>query len=172
MSMPTRETPVEVFTEAMLIRGTAPSPRRFSDLLNEPAPFLELTSVQTWPYLADQTLELSGHDHGWINKASIILVAELTVAEKASEESALWVQKATRSVLLASERFEIRATIHLVEGVEMGLALSHPGDFVPLTNATVKPIQPGSRLTAFKRDFLLFNRSQISYLGEISGQRP
>ena len=164
MSM--RESPVEVFTEAMLIRGTAPSPRRFSDLVNEPAPFIELTSVQTWPYLADQALELEGHDHGWINKSSIQLVAELAAPEKSSQESALWVQKAQRSVLLVSERFEIRATIHLVEGVEMGLALAHPGDFIPLTNATVKPIQPGSRLTAFKRDFLLFNRRQISYLGE------
>lgn len=161
-----RERPVEVFTDAMLIRGNAASPRRFSDLVNEPSQFLELNSVQAWPYMTDQELDIKGHDHGFINKSTIILVAELTPPETGSQESALWVQKDKRSVVLYSDRFEVRATIFMVSGADMGAALSHPGDFIPFTHATVTPTQPGSRLTAFKRDFLLFNRRQISYLGE------
>jgi hypothetical protein len=37
--------------------------------------------------------------------------------------------------------------------------------FLPVTNATVAPTQPNTQLESFRRDFMLVNTEQISYLG-------
>jgi hypothetical protein len=39
------------------------------------------------------------------------------------------------------------------------------GRFVPVTNATVLPVETRTQLTGFRRTFLLINRDHISYLG-------
>jgi hypothetical protein len=165
--MEIRRFAVEVFGQAMLMHGLAESARRLTDYINEPTPYLHLTEVSTFPYSADSVVGLEKQHRGLVNKASIVMVAEIEV-EAAPTPAAveMRVAKSAHRILVYTSQFAINADIHLTPGVEMTnfLAIS-PGRFVPVTNATVMPMLGGTQLTDFRRPFLLINRDQISYLG-------
>ena len=167
MAMEIRRFAVEVFGQAMLMHGLAESARRLTDYINEPTPYLHLTEVSTFPYSADSVVGLEKQRRGLVNKASIVMVAEIEV-EAAPTPAAveMRVAKSAHRILVYTSQFAINADIHLTPGVEMTnfLAIS-PGRFVPVTNATVMPMLGGTQLTDFRRPFLLINRDQISYLG-------
>ncbi len=151
----------------MLIHGVAESVRRLTDHINEPTPYLHLTEVSTFPYAADSIVGLENQDRGLVNKASIVMLAEIEVKVAPTPAAVeMRVAKSAHRILVYTSQFAVNADIHLTPGVEMTnfLAIS-PGRFVPVTNATVVPLQSGTQLTDFRRPFLLINREQISYLG-------
>lgn len=169
MEMELRRFAVEVFGQTMLMHGMVESVRRLTDLVNEPSPYLSVAEVSTYPYAADTVLGLEKHQQGLVNKASIVLMAEMESATArpltpAAEE--MRVTKSAHRILVYTNHFAVNADFHLTAGVEMTnfLAIS-PGRFIPVTNATVLPVQSGTQLTGFRRPFMLINREQISYVG-------
>jgi hypothetical protein len=167
--MDVRRFAIEVFGQTMLMHGMVESPRRLTDHVNEPTPYLDLAEVSTYPYAADTILGLERQEQGLINKASIVMLAEIEdqgALPPTASAAEMRVAKAAHRILVYSNQFAINADIHLTPGVEMSNFLSvSQGRFVPVTNATVLPLQPGTQLTGFRRTFLLINRDQISYLG-------
>jgi hypothetical protein len=166
--MDMRRFAVEVFGQTMLMHGMLESPRRLTDHVNEATPYLGLTEVSTYPYVADTIIGLERQQRGLINKASIVMLAEVEDqgAPAPAPASEMRVAKAAHRILVYTNQFAINADIHLTPEVEMSNFLSvSSGRFVPVTNATVLPLQAGTQLTGFRRTFLLINRDQISYLG-------
>jgi hypothetical protein len=166
--MDVRRFAVEVFGQTMLMHGMVESQRRLTDHVNESTPYLGLAEVSTYPYVADTILGLERQQQGVINKASIVMLAEIEdqAAPAPALASEMRVAKAAHRILVYTNQFAINADIHLSPEVEMVSFLSvSSGRFVPVTNATVLPLQAGTQLTGFRRTFLLINRDQISYLG-------
>jgi hypothetical protein len=168
VGMEIRRFAVEVFGQTMLMHGIVESPRRLTDLVNEPSPYIGLSEVSTYPYVADTMVGLERQQQGLINKASIVMLAEIEAdaAPAPSGASELRIAKAAHRILVYTNQFAVNADIHLTPGVEMSNFLSiSAGRFVPVTNATVLPVETRTQLTGFRRTFLLINRDQISYLG-------
>jgi hypothetical protein len=169
MSIEIREYSVEVFAENMLLHGRLRSSRRLTDLANEPEPYIDLDDVHMYPYLPDALLGLNEHSHGMVNKASVVLMTELTEVSRAAggaDAAGARVVKDAFRVLVHANQFAINANVHLAPGVELGHMLSQVSTrFLPVTNATVTPTQPNTQLESFRRDFMLVNTEQISYLG-------
>ena len=168
MGIEIRDYAVEVFALNMLLHGHVQSGRRLTDMVNESEPYIALDDVHIFPYQADAMLGLGEHRHGLVNKASIVLITELEQRSPAGagQPSGVRVIKEPHRVLVYADQFAINADIHLVEGIDLTHMLSHSGTrFIPVTNATVTPTQPGSSLTSFRRDFMLVNADQIRYLG-------
>lgn len=169
MAVNLREYSVEIFSQVMLLRGRATSIQRLSDLANEPEHFLHLTGVQVWPYSPETVLGLEGHEHGMVNKASIVLLAELEATPLAgsdTQRTGLFIEKMPQRVLIYTERFAINAQVHMAAGVKMDHVLAGSQlRFIPLTRATVMPTQPGTQLTSFRREFILINRDHVNYIG-------
>jgi hypothetical protein len=169
MGMEMRRFAVEVFCQAMLMHGLVDSSRRLTDHVNELGPYLNLSDVSTYPYAADTIIGLEKQQHGLVSTASIVMLAEIeseTTRAATAAEVEMRVAKAAHRILVYTNQFGINADIHLTPGVEMRNFLSvSSGKFVPVTNASVVPVQGGTQLTGFRRPFLLINREQISYLG-------
>lgn len=169
MSIEIREYSVEVFAENMLLHGRLRSSRRLTDLVNEPERYIDLDDVHMYPYLPDALLGLNEHSHGMVNKASVVLMTELTEVAPVgggADTGGARVAKDAFRILVHANQFAINANVHLAPGVELGHMLSQAATrFLPVTNATVAPTQPNTQLAGFRRDFMLVNTEQISYLG-------
>jgi hypothetical protein len=169
MGIEIRRFSVEVFGQTMLMHGQVGTTRRLTDHVNEMGPYLDIAEVSTFPYAADTVPGVETQGHGLVNKASMVMLAEMDghqppVAIPAAAE--MRVPKAAHRILVYTNQFAINADIHLSAGVELTNFLTvSPGRFVPVTNATVLPLQTGTQLTTFHRSFLLINREQIMYLG-------
>jgi len=169
MGLDVRQFAVEVFCRTMLMHGLVESHLRLTDLINQVDPYLEMTKVYTHPYAASAVPALESHQQGIVNKASIVMVAEVepsatTRATPAASE--MRIPKVPNRILAFTDDFAINADIHLTEGANMATFLTmSQSQFVPVTSAIVQPTQPGTQLTIFERPFLLINREQIVYLG-------
>ena len=173
MSINVRRFSVELFGKTMLLHGTILSARRLSDQVNESDPYLVMTEIQSYPYMHEAPLGLDQHARGLVNKDMIVMLAEVdsgSPGEPIAPEMS--VSKVPHRILVYSEHFAISADIHLAEGAELEqfLAVSQ-GRFVAVTNASVTPTTPGTRLAEFHRDFLLINRDHIAYLGMMAGNQ-
>lgn len=163
-----RRFAVEVFCRTMLMRGLVESHRRLTDLVNQLDPYLGMIEVYTHPYSVSTVPALESHRQGIISKTSIVMVAELdpTATRATPDASEMRIPKMPYRILAFTDDFAINADIHLTEGASMATFLTmSQSQFVPVTNATVHPTQPGTQLTSFERPFLLINRDQIAYLG-------
>ena len=171
MGMEVRRFAVEVFGQTMLMHGHVRSARRLTDHVNEPDPYLELAEVSTFPYAADTILGIEKQEQGLVNKASIVMLSEIegdAVRPQNPAAAEFRVPKTAHRILVYTNHFAVNADLHLTAAVDMtNFPVRSQGRFVPVTNATVLPVQSGTQLTGFRRDFLLINREQISYLGAL-----
>src|SRR5258708_37535511 len=173
MAINVRRFSVELFGKTMLLHGSVLSARRLADQVNESDPYLVMTGIQSYPYMNEAPMGLDQHARGLVNKDMIVMVAEVESAGvEGSVAPEMSVSKVPHRILVYSEHFAISADIHLAEGadLEQFLAVSQ-GRFVAVTNATVTPTTPGTRLAAFHRSFLLMNRDHIAYLGTMAANQ-
>jgi|GEM_PF-2033369 hypothetical protein len=167
MALNVRRFSIEVFGATMLLHGVIVSFRRLSDLVNEPDPYLVMSEIQTYPYVANSMIGQDQHSHGLVNKDMIVMLADRdAAAPEAPAAVEMSVAKVPHRILVYTNRFAINADIHLAQGAELEQFLAaSPGQFVPVTNATAMPTEQGTQLTSFRRHFLLINRDHIAYLG-------
>jgi hypothetical protein len=166
MAVEFRRYEVEVFSQTMVLHGIAHSSLRLSDLVNERGPYLGLEHVKIVSYLPDAVEGLEQHQRGLVNKSSIVLVTEVDNRREAPEELGLRVEKLPNRILVYTDQFAINADLNLLEGIELVTFLTRVQErFLPVTNATATPTQPGSQVTSFRRDFMLINRDRINYIG-------
>jgi hypothetical protein len=182
-----REFLVEVYGPLFgaLGRLALPSPIRLSDFVNEREGFLRLTGVEflqdgdaTLPRPATQDTEYL------INKTGIELICQPSDAalERRAEsewdygrslwqafgkmagrsESDLRVVKVPYLVQVHTNRFTVKAHIHLAHGAAPEAVLSNlPNKFVPVTDATARFINQKSGPAVIERRLMLVNRDHI-----------
>jgi hypothetical protein len=169
MALEMRRFEAEVYCRTILMRGVVESHQRLTDLVNQVDPYLGMTEVYTYPYNTGAVAALERHQQGIINKSSIVMLAELeptTTTPETALASQMRIQKTPNRIVAFTDDFAISADIHITEGATMATFLTmSQSRFVPFTNATVHPTQPGTQLTVFERPFLLINREQVVYLG-------
>jgi hypothetical protein len=182
-----REFLVEVYGPLFAAVGQLmlPAPVRLSDFVNEREGFLRLTDVE---FLANGPIAYPapGHHEGeyLINKSGIELIcqpAESTVehhvAAKDDRGRVLWqafskmagtgnpdlrVAKEQYQVQVHTDRFVVSAELHLAKGAAPESMLSNlPTKFVPVTDGTVRFIDPKNHVVEIKRKLMLVNRDHI-----------
>jgi len=167
MGLDVRRFAIEVFCETVLLHGLVESVRRLTDLVNEGQPYLAMNDIETYPYSDEAMIGLERHHRGLVNKDSIVLIAErYPAAPGATGVTEMRIPKLPHRILVYTNHFAVNAYIHVPSDADMESFLEvSQGQFLPLTNATAMPMLPGTKLTSFRRDFLLINRDHVAYLG-------
>jgi hypothetical protein len=166
MGINVRRFAIEVFGQTVLLHGVVESGRRLTDLANEGEPYLAMNDIETYPYVGDTMIGLQRQSRGFVNKDSMVLLAERDATAPASGVAEMRIAKIPHRILVYTNHFVINADIHVPPGADIEAFLTvSPGQFVPVTNATAMPMQQGTQLTSFRRHFLLINRDHIAYLG-------
>ena len=167
---------IDVYAEAMMLHGSVMSGLRLSDLLNDTSQaFITLETVKIRPFHNDALMGMEEHSQGLVNKQAIVIVAEIArsgeTAANAGEIGGVRVQKQPYRILMYTDQSAINADIHLAPGAELDHYLVQAANrFLPVTNATVTSIMPGTTMQSFRADFMLVNRDHINYVGAGSAQ--
>ena len=143
-----------MFCQGIRVRGTAVTHVRVSDMMNEPATWLEMTALELWPLTATEASEPERHDVGRLRKASIEVATEESEGRPlhAADEFGFHVVKTPRRVLVLTANFAIRADLHVTNQADIQNTLDvFRGSFLPLTTASATPISSGHAVQPFAR---------------------
>jgi hypothetical protein len=166
---------LEMFCQGVRVRGTAVTHVRVSDMMNEAAIWLDMTSMELWPLAASEQSLPEKHDVGRLRKSSIEVVTEISDAPPlhGAEEFGFHVNKTPRRVLVLTANFAIRADLHVTNQADVQNTLDvFRGNFLPLTTATATPIVPDRELGPFSRRFMLVNLDSVNVVCDAAEAPP
>jgi hypothetical protein len=163
---------VQLFTADYVIRGMIETDgERLTDVLNlKNEPALILTDVQAASLFTLGKAAPIRTPKARLEKKSILLAIPI---ERDLTHKSIF-RKANRlgfEVAVLMPQFDIHGTIHMTEKMDIRKGVTtRPEDFIPLTDATVT-FAPNPQLV-LRADAVVFNKSQISLIGEIRHTGP
>jgi hypothetical protein len=175
MALQQRPHLLELFCQGVRIRGTAITHLRVSDMMNEPAVWMDMSTVELWPSSAGEQDEPERHELGRVRKSSIELASEAgdQPPRVDPQEFGFLVAKTPRRLLVLTANYAIRADLHVSTQTDVQTTLDvFKGRFLPLTTASVTAIGPAANSQPSGRRFLMVNLEMVNLVCDASEAPP
>jgi len=166
---------LELFCQGVRVRGTTVTHVRVSDMMNDAATWMDMTTMELWPMSAGEDDEPERHEAGRLRKSSIELATEAGDSPPLHDptESGFHVAKTPRRVLVLTANYAIRGDLHVSNQADVQTTLDvFRGRFLPLTTVSATPIASARIQGPFARNFLMVNLEMVNPVCDAAESPP